>query len=67
MINFDKEELEIIAESIPYMLHKNLDERTKLLHKVDNMIKNYCEHTPSNAHYEQFRWQSCSKCGVQYK
>lgn len=67
MIDFTKEELTLIAESIPYMLHIDVEGGTKLLQKIDKMIEQYCDHTPSDAHYEQFRWQLCRKCGVQYK
>jgi hypothetical protein len=67
MIDFTKEELQVIAESIPYILHESVEFRTQLLNKVNNMIGAYCYHTPSDAHYEQFRWQLCRKCGVQYK
>lgn len=67
MLEFNKEELQVIAESIPYILHESVEFRTQLLQKVTDMIDKYCDHTPSDAHYEQFRWQLCRKCGVQYK
>jgi len=35
--------------------------------KIKVMIDKHCDHEPSDAHYEQFRWQLCAKCGVQYK
>jgi len=60
MNHFTKEELESI-----YCHMEN--EPQELMTKVKYMIDNYCEHTPSDAHYEQFRWQLCQKCGVQYK
>ena len=44
-----------------------LDAHDKLKDKIQFMIDKYCEHEPSDVHYEQFRWQICSKCGVQYK
>jgi hypothetical protein len=57
---FTKEELELI-----YYHLKN--EPIEIMNKVKSLIDNYCDHTPSDAHYEQFRWQLCGKCGVQYK
>ena len=44
MNDFTKEELILIAESIPYLLHLKTKERTELLKKIDNIINNYCEH-----------------------
>jgi len=44
MNDFTKEELEILAEAIPYILHKGVIERTELLNKIDIMINNYPIH-----------------------
>ena len=44
MNDFTKEELEILAEAIPYILHKGVIERTELLKKIDGMINNYPIH-----------------------
>ena len=44
MNDFTKEELTLIAEAIPYILHKGVSVRTELLKKIDAMIDNYCEH-----------------------
>ena len=67
MVGFTVDELKIIAESIPYMLHEDVGFRTNLLTKVDKMINAYCEHESCVSFHEQFRWQLCGKCGVQYK
>lgn len=63
---FNKEELELIAETIPYTLHINTEERTKLLKKIDRMIKIYsCE--SSNHEYTEFHKirgiKYCINCG----
>lgn len=44
MNDFTKEELILIAEAIPYILHKGVSVRTELLKKVDEMITNYPIH-----------------------
>lgn len=73
MNNFTKEELVLLACWSANRYDQVGIEQTKnegtiaLSHKIQFMIDNYCEHTPSDAHYEQFRWQLCNKCGVQYK
>lgn len=64
MNEFTKEELKDLLWSIRFVKEKTTNRsdcmsalRTKLL----TLIANYCEHEPSDAHYEQFRWQSCHK------
>jgi hypothetical protein len=64
MNDFTKEELE---EILKYVSHPIWTNSHNLTSKIQSMIDNYCEHTPSDAHYEQFRWQLCKKCGAQYK
>lgn len=68
MNDFTKEELEDIHRAV-YLCDKVGYEvnASDILPKIQSMIDNYCEHEPSDAHYEQFRWQLCSKCGVRYK
>jgi hypothetical protein len=65
MNDFTKEELEYIYDELDsnYSELKNIP----LMKKIQSMIDTYCEHEPSDTHYEQFRWQLCQKCGVQYK
>ncbi len=41
MNDFTKQELKLLAASIPYLLHLETKERTELLIKVDKMIENY--------------------------
>ena len=65
MNDFTKEELKEIYLSLFDPDSNFIGEN--LLTKLRIMIKNYCEHEPSGAHYEQFRWEVCGKCGVQYK
>lgn len=75
MNDFTREELADLAAGAGWMwselagcVDDDVIEGWKLLEKkVSKMIAHYCEHEPSDAHYEQFRWQLCSKCGVQYK
>ncbi len=64
MNDFTKEELEKLLFSIK---HGTPWGEEPIAIKIQSMIDSYCEHTPSDAHYEQFIWQVCSKCGVQYK
>ena len=73
MNDFTKEELSILKNGIQYLSDRTslsegyLEAHNALEVKIQSMLDNYCEHTPSDAHYEQFRWHLCSKCGVQYK
>ena len=73
MNDFTKEELLIMQLAVMRDMNqfdhilKTSPSMLKLKDKLDKMIDNYCDHTPSDAHYEQFRWQLCRKCGVQYK
>ncbi len=71
MSDFTKDELEELKRCCNWVINcKDTHYTTTtygLPEKIQSMIDNYCEHTPSDAHYEQFRWQLCRKCGVQYK
>ena len=62
MNDFTKEELILIAESIPYILHKGVLVRTELLKKIDGMIVNYCEHQNTR---NGDPCQECEDCGRQ--
>lgn len=65
MNEFTKEELVKIWRCINPVLIG--DDAYDLKIKLREMIDNYCDHEPSDSHYEQFRWQLCGKCGAQYK
>lgn len=70
MNDFTKEELEDIENGLGWLCEHNPFHKVeigKLMSKLKSMIDNYCEHTPSDAHPEQFRWKLCEKCGEQYK
>lgn len=63
--DFTLEELELIQDN----LHWNdcADKNTKLLqlnNKLNDMIKNYCDHDYQNTWNEREVWE-CSKCGIQ--
>ena len=62
MNDFTKEELQLLAESIPYLLHMQTKARTDLLMKIDTMIDNYCEHSESHANHD-YEVEQCKKCG----
>jgi hypothetical protein len=62
MNDFTKEELELIAEAIPYILHKGVLVRTELLKKIDGMINNYCEHL----HAGEACGTICRDCGARW-
>lgn len=64
MNDFTKEELEWMAVTINYYADEIAPE---IVEKLRIMIDNYCDHTPSETYYEQFRWNICDKCGAQYK
>lgn len=66
MNDFTKEQLKNLRACLDVCISDD-DSDDELMHKLDTMIDKYCEHTPSDAHYEQFRWHLCRKCGVQYK
>lgn len=61
MNNLTQDELRIIWLSLNGNHYRTLKAKIKIL------LDNYCEHEPSDAHYEMFRWQLCKKCGIQYK
>lgn len=63
MNEFTKEELQQISEG----LKADCTYNSTLLNKIQSMIINYCEHTPSDKYPNQFKWRLCSKCGEQYK
>jgi hypothetical protein len=71
MNDFTKEELQFLYEcmddEISTFRLTNNHYCCTMRDKIQSMIDSYCEHIPSDAHYEQFRWQLCQKCGVQYK
>lgn len=73
MNDFTKQELNTMADGIVLIKRqcKMNDEVRQELDMLDeklcSMINNFCDHTPSDTHYEQFRWQLCGKCGAQYK
>lgn len=71
MNNLTKPELQEIKRCIKYMINGGTTPYSSLTmdinKKLQSLIDNYCEHEPSDGHFEQFRWQLCSKCGAQYK
>ncbi len=68
MNDFTKEELQYINDYIfKGASFIRMDKHDIIKDKIQSMIDNYCEHEASDAHYEQFRWNLCSKCGAQYK
>jgi len=67
MNDFTKEELQYLYRAIYERPNTVTEEMDMMREKLQSMIDNYCEHIPSDNHYEQFRWQLCSKCGEQYK
>jgi hypothetical protein len=64
MNDFTKEELELIAEAIPYILHKGVLVRTELLKKIDGMINNYCEHKEQEMDCDGGISLVCKYCGA---
>jgi hypothetical protein len=69
MNEFTKEELQIIAEAIPYILHKGVQVRTELLKKIDGMI-NQCNHEKLfgvSKYIDGELGSLCSKCGKFYR
>ena len=73
MNDFTKDELNMMADGIVLIKEKcKISDITALTldildGKLCEMINNYCDHEPSDAHNEQFKWQLCSKCGCEYK
>lgn len=64
MINeFTKEELILIAESIPYLLHLEPEKRTYLLYKIDKMIKDFCDHNSLRQKGDDEYVALCRDCG----
>lgn len=69
MNDFTKEELIWLYETLQWIVEyfREPDSTYAIKDKLKSMIDNYCDHILSDAHYEQFRWQLCQKCGAQYK
>ncbi len=61
MNDFTKDELILLAESIPYLLHMQTNARTGLLMKIDKMIDGYCEHSNFMIEHHGKRY-ICDKC-----
>lgn len=61
MNDFTKEELITLAESLPYIFHKEPGYMTALLQKIDSMINNYCEH--DGARGIDYPAEKCMECG----
>lgn len=69
MNDFTKEELETLKKSIEELIFSKFyaSETQEVHHKIQDMIENYCEHTPSDKQPNEFKWQLCIKCGKDYK
>lgn len=64
--DFTLEELEDIQHLIKRELEDNHNAipQDKLLEKIEQMIKNYCDHEFEQAHIE-IEMEYCKKCGIQ--
>ena len=57
VIDFTKEELILLAESVAYLLHIKTNARTDLLIKIDSMIDNYPKETEMDRKNKIYREQ----------